>query len=400
MAMINSWNLKNWKEHQWFWALVGALLTIVLSYLLLHHFGDSHFKSNYEFAVLTENQKEQINEMLNADSLSAELKNIETAAAGEDPVKNEQIKKLLLAHKQHCTTSTKTREKIISYLYNEFYKELDTLQVERISDYIDISTTAETRRFFKTVRLRVHSNFWLIGPMVYWEIVFWSWFGVLCNLIFSFTLIAKNSTTDPNNPFSVFDSSELPSQVAKLLYAPMCTLIIVFGYNYFAGQVVDVESSKGVIVFAFIGGFYSSRLIALLERLKEVILPGNANATTNPPAAPSGRIDVEDLTIMLDLDSSITGELRNDILEMGLGAAKVTLEPLHGGETITAPTTGEDQDSIFAVKKLSSGIYQITAEWAQDINGEHINLEGSLKAGITVSQATINITVSKSESEG
>jgi len=393
-------NLKNLKEHQWYSRLVIILLSAVAIYLLLHFFGDDHFKSNYEFAVLTENQKEQINEMLNADSLTAELKGIEKEATTGDTAKNAKIKELLLAHKERCTTGTVTRKKIISYLYNEFYKELDTTQIRGISDFIDISTPGETKTFFKTVRLRVHSNFWLIGPMVYWEIVFWSWFGVLSNLIFSFTLIAKNATTDPNNPFSVFDSSEIPSQVAKLLYAPMCTLIIVFGYNYFAGQVVDIESSKGVIVFAFIGGFYSSRLISLLERLKEVILPGNANATVTQGAAPSGSIDVEDITIKLDLDSSITGELRNSILEIGLGGAKVTLEPLHGGETITAPTTGEDQDSIFIVKKLSRGIYQITAEWAQDIDGEHINLEGSLKTGITVSQSTINITVSKSESEG
>ncbi|MFP9099550.1 hypothetical protein ACLI09_10885 [Flavobacterium sp. RHBU_24] len=388
-------NLKNLKEHEWFIALVCTLLAVVTGYLLLHFFGDCHFKSNYEFTKLSEDQKEQISNMLIIDSLcpqecDADLLTVNSAQTDLKVIKSGK----------NCITCPAVQHKIILYLSNEFDNGLDPEQVKSISTFISLATPGQTEKFLKTVRLRVHSNFWLIGPMVYWEIVFWSWFGVLSNLIFSFTLIAKNSTTDPNNPFSVFDSSEIPSQVAKLLYAPMCTLIIVFGYNYFAGQVVDIESSKGVIVFAFIGGFYSSRLISLLERLKEVILPGNANATVAQGTAPAGSVDVEDITIKLDLDSSITGELRNSILEIGLGGAKVTLEPLHGGETITAPTTGEDQESIFVVKKLSRGIYQITAEWAQEVDGEHINLEGSLKTGITVSQSTINITVSKSESEG
>src|SRR5207249_1890086 len=134
--------------------------------------------------------------------------------------------------------------------------------------------------------------------------------------------VGKNSTTDPQNPSSVFDSSEIPSQAARLAYAPCCTLIIVLGYNFFSNQnLPDIGSSKGIIVFAFVGGFYTSRLIALLDRLKDVLFPNSGKSEL--PANKQGAL--KNLLISLALDPTIPPAIANDISIADLGAATITL---------------------------------------------------------------------------
>ncbi|UOE50859.1 hypothetical protein MTO98_07185 [Mucilaginibacter sp. SMC90] len=62
---------------------------------------------------------------------------------------------------------------------------------------------------------------------------------------------------------------------------------MILDYNYFCNQnIVDISYSKGVIVFAFVCGFYGSRVIALMDRLKEVLLP-NCGTSSLPGTSPS-----------------------------------------------------------------------------------------------------------------
>ena len=100
--------------------------------------------------------------------------------------------------------------------------------------------------------------------------------------------VGSNSTTDLANPATQFDSSEILGQVAKIIYVPICTLIIVLGYSLFKGQnIADIDFGKGLLVFGFIGGYYSSRVISLMDRLKDLLLPNTGTASLTGAATPT-----------------------------------------------------------------------------------------------------------------
>jgi len=118
------------------------------------------------------------------------------------------------------------------------------------------------------------ANFALTGYLLYFEIVLWTIFDVMCSLLFNVGQVRRNTTTDPNNDKAIIDPSEIPSQIAKMLFAPFCTIIVYLGYCLLNEKsLIDLSAGKGAIVFAFIGGYYNTRLIAFLEKLKELLLP-------------------------------------------------------------------------------------------------------------------------------
>ena len=310
------WDFKNYSETRWFRSLGKGLLYLVLLYFVLHtgfgmldYFGITKVKLDYEYATLSGDQKQLINRIYFdttqetsavKDSIAAKQPTAtkkdslrDTAGvnsvAGTKAKDNKNLTKtktavaLIVAKKNLISkpgTANFKLNKAIRLISNEFSNKIDTVQLDSIKAYLANATDLEATSYLAEARFQVKSYFWLTGPAVYFEIIFWSVFGVISSLIFSLGLIGKNSTTIPNNPQTEFDSSEVPYQFAKILYAPICTLVIVLGYNYFNHEnIADISSGKGVIVFAFIGGFYSSRVIALLDRLKEVVLPGNANGT-------------------------------------------------------------------------------------------------------------------------
>ena len=325
------WDFKNYSETQWFKTLGRGLLYLVALYFMLHTgFGISDFfgwtktKLDYEYATLSDDQKQQINRIYfdttqedtsaktsiavkqSAAPKKANLKDSlvrqkETGLAAADSgsadesksVATTQINKQLISAPG---SSSFKLNKAIRLISNEFNNKIDPVQLDSIKAYLANATDLEATSYLADARFQVKSYFWLTGPAVYFEIIFWSVFGVISSLLFSLGLIGKNSTTIPNNPKTEFDSSEVPYQFAKILYAPICTLVIVLGYNYFNNDnIADISSGKGVIVFAFIGGFYSSRVIALLDRLKEVVLPGDANGTA-PGANAKGQVNTTTTT--------------------------------------------------------------------------------------------------------
>ena len=57
--------------------------------------------------------------------------------------------------------------------------------------------------------------------------------------------------------------------------------------------------NTGLIVFSFIAGFFSARLMKFLDRLKELILP--FGGTNNQPAPTSDDISNSDITVQVQL---------------------------------------------------------------------------------------------------
>lgn len=368
------WDLQGYQEKQWFRIVAIGLISLVSIYILLHLTASGN---KYEFAKLDQNEIQQISKIYFTDSVninkaakdkqqvkidSADIKNktdsVDTThkntATGNPTITD--LKKLKPKIKKvdfsRCDSIDKC-ERVIQYLKSEY--QIDTEQIDSFREYLCCAKPLEATGFLSNLKLRVRSYFWLTGPTSYFEIIFWTLFGVLCNILFSLGIISKKSTNNPNEPATYFDSSEIPSQVAKIFYAPLSTLVIVFGYNYFTGQsLADISSSKGIIVFAYVGGFYSERLIAFLDRLKDVLLPnsGKADVPQTKQAA------LRNAVIQLIKPTQPTG-VPDMIPTIDLSTAIVTLTYQQTGETSFAKNIDKSQHSLFIADFIKPGMYKI-----------------------------------------
>lgn len=179
----------------------------------------------------------------------------------------------------------------------------------------------------------------------------------------------------------------------------MCTLVVVLGYNFFTDQMVDIKSSKGIIVFAFIAGFYSSRLVALLDRMKEVILPANSTSVHNEGQTLS-RVLLKDITIVLEVSTSMQPELRAEITDFGLSNAIVTIEDQQGGEVIEAQRVGEEQSPKFIFQQVRAGKYILKAVWTGTINEAPLTLQAQQLVELKHSGELFNMKLEQSPTNG
>ena len=147
----------------------------------------------------------------------------------------------------------------LPYVYPE-----DTAKVFSL---LDQQPNALAVNYIQNARFRVKSYFWLAGPHTYLEIIFWTIFGVLTSILFYVAVAISNG--------SGFKPAETPGHLAKIAYSPFISLIIIFSYNYLSNpdSIVDVEASKGTLIISFLLGFYSSRAMKLLDKLKDIFLP-------------------------------------------------------------------------------------------------------------------------------
>ena len=292
------WDFKLYEETEWFKFLAKSLLTILAAYLFFHwgftlldELNLTNFKLDYEYAKLDDRQKQIINRIYFDSTAQVSAANNQepkqaTIVKGNSLIdstfKGGQKKEAIKGKIVNDESQGPPYERVLKFINNEFNDKLDPAQFLNVRAYLMTAPKLEAISYLSDARFQVESYFWLTGPAVYFEIIFWSLFGVLASLLFSLGLVARNCTTDERDPKTVFDSSEIPYQVAKLLYAPLCTLVIILGYNFFSdANIVDISSSNGVVVFAFISGFYSARVVAFLDRLKEVLLPAGAPGSSS-----------------------------------------------------------------------------------------------------------------------
>ncbi|MGV3641310.1 MAG: hypothetical protein ACO1NZ_12365 [Adhaeribacter sp.] len=397
------WEFKRYHEYEWFRFLVYLMTAIGLAYIVSHLLmARFHEKAGYEYEKLDARQLQHLNTIY-FDSLQADLDaltpGLDRLRLMPDSLRTRENKRLL-AQQKAISDSIKCA-RVLMYLQHEFNGKVDQDQLNDMRAYLCTARPLEAISFLSLVRLQVRSYFWLTGPEVYFEVIFWSWFGVICSILYNLGVVAKSITTVPNNPHTVFDSTEIPNQVAKMIYAPLCTMSIVLGYNYFSDRnIVDISSSKGLIVFAFIGGFYSSRLIAFLDRLKEVILPSH-NTPELPAQRTSGQILLHDILVELTLQEGVlSAELTTEIAEIGFNDASVELENEETGDLVSAVPAGEDQTALFKVPSLRPGKYLIRASWSKEINGEPVNLEARQIEQVLSSEITIVVNLKKAAGEG
>ena len=429
---ISFWNFKNYTEQRWFTFLVSNLLIVVVFYIGAHWYVNSNYQYNYEYSRLSQEQMQLINRIYFDTTAKVTIpnnnkSNVNASKKTSTFVDSVKEKKLLdLAKLSQTDTSKKTEnkplpykntnqikyngetsavtiiraQKTIDYLQNEFNNKLSLSQRDSIKKFLYEATPFEATNFLGGTRFEVMSYFWLIGPSVYFEILLWALIGVLCSLLFNLGVIGKNSNTDLTDPQTSFDSSEIPYQVAKLLYAPACALVVILGYNYFKDQnIVDISSSKGVIVFAFISGFYSSRLVAFLDRLKDVLLPNSG--TTELPGnkantTPSQTNVLSQVIVQLQIDTlSLDADELAAIKSMGLNDAKVQIMGAKSSNIQEGTRMDTDPPDTFFFKNIVSGTYMLTATCIKTVAGAKILLIGETTGSIDRGKAPVVIILKK-----
>ncbi len=280
----------------------------------------------------------------------------------------------------------------LPYVYPE-----DTVKVFALLDQQPNSLAVN---FIQNARFRVKSYFWLAGPHTYVEIIFWTIFGVITSILFYIAMAIANGTG--------FKPSETPGHLAKIVYSPFISLIIIFSYNYLSNpdSFIDVSASKGTLIISFLLGFYSSRAMKLLDKLKDLILPYGDDSKS--VAVPTMQTDpklmiaqaAEAANSAVEVDVQINDPQHPDGEELNGHIAQtiVTLTNQAGGEPISLEKMGDDElDGKFSTQNVPQGSYNLVANLATTDGG---NYTASQPVQVINGENTYNLTLTKTEVSG
>ncbi|MBK9983442.1 MAG: hypothetical protein IPP15_13825 [Saprospiraceae bacterium] len=299
---------------RWFNSAVYFSLIIALTYVLLH--------------VFCKTPREQI-KFLNTDQVDA----VRTILGEHDTT-------LSIAQQDLVNF-----ERVVMYLTHV----LDVDDTAIVKDRIQIYSLESLPTLLSSIPFKVGSSFWLHGPMQYWEIVFWSIFGVIASIIYYGAEAIGRSE---------FDRNKIPGHIAKLVYAPISSLVIIFSFSLFVanGSIITTGISNAILVIAFILGFFSGRTVEFLNRLKNLVLPlgndsveGVPNSTSELQGSITGKIEVLDGSSPLEIEPKDIAI----ILQSSDDPSKITF------------TTNPDSNLNFEFKEIAPGHYWLMAEYVE-----------------------------------
>ncbi|MHA4811766.1 hypothetical protein ACX0G9_26960 [Flavitalea flava] len=287
----------------------------------------------------------------------------------------------------------KRSQMIIRFLHSEFQNKTDSAQLAEIDSSMCELNTRDAGLYIADKKIFMASYFWLCGPKLYWEAFLWSLIGVITSLIYYVSLAnqlkLKNAEKDDIGPF---DTSEIAPQVAKMFYAPVITLVIVLGYGYFtekSGNFINISVNHGLIVFSFMAGFYSGRLMKLLDSVKKVIFPDSSNGGAMPKQT--------DITLQLAFSDAITKSVDPpgaDIIKAGLTASSVTLtDKSNPGNPLALKKSAAGQDGTYTGTNIPFGKYTLAANLSYDNNGNMVNLSASQEIEVSDTQKTFSLSL-------
>ena len=208
-----------------------------------------------------------------------------------------------------------------------------------------------------------------------------------------------------------FDPSQISGQVAKMFYAPICALVLVLGYNLLNSdnKMTDISIGKGLLLFAFICGFFSGRVMKFIDRLKDLVLPVSSTSSTSG-AASAGKTNgggtpatttAADITVGLQLTPALAQSADGpDIIEGGFNTAVVTLQPTAGGTPITLEAPAEDQGANFTSKQVPFGNYTLQAAMTYKNATTVINLSASEAVEVSATSNSFQIPLDKTAASG
>jgi hypothetical protein len=322
-------------------------------------------------------------------------------------------------------------DKALFYINTEFDNKIPGDQLQTLQQYLATFNQQEAGIFLADYKFKVRSTFWLTGPLIYLESIFWVFAGVLCSLLFSVATILANKGS------RYFDNKLIMSQIAKLFYAPFIALMLLMAYNYISKSIsLNNHVGQGMLIFAFVVGFFSGRLMNFFTGFKNLLLPDRQQMTmaTAMPAATEtviihepvveepilntepetevvatpepeevvipvakkndeGAIDVE-VEVKLDATGLYDDE-KNDILNKGFAGAIVTLHNVNGKDIIAAKKV-MGKPGQFLATNVKPGIYIARATLSMRLVDEEIvNLFGERTSYLTPDKEGVELYVRK-----
>lgn len=364
---------KTWSGRSWLLMLCFLLSVVIIGYIASHNIWKGK-----QYVQLDKQQILLLNKYLNND------KN-----------KSSNIDSISFYRQQRDTYLT-------AYLKSEMHQQLDQNEFTRTMDLVSKMNNESLIDFLAEKKFLVYSVFWLTGNKAYAEALLWSLMGVLVSLIYYVSIAnTKSLHTAGTDDSGSFDPAEISGQVAKMFYAPTCTIVLILGYQYLIdtnNSMIDISVNNGLIVFSFISGFFSGRVMRFLDRLKELVLPfGTSSQPTIAQSIQSG-----DIEVVLDLSEAVSkSEHGAAIAEAGFNAAIVSLKPKNGGDAITLINPPDDQADTFLGKGIAYGFYTLQAQLSYQSDDQSIiNLTASKEIEIKNNQETITVLLEKVIAEG
>ncbi|MEZ5017608.1 MAG: hypothetical protein R2800_11190 [Flavipsychrobacter sp.] len=459
VSSTTPFNASFWNAKRWFAFLSAMLVLWVAVYLYAH---SSAGYSGSEYVSFNKVQIRQLNTILRGSSSTLPLANTEDniSKADEDLQQEDYpLSESTTAPQQYkdnsevattCDLNCRT-EKALLYVNSEFEQEVSEGQLELLKDYIKTFGPSDVGIFLTDYKLKVKSYFWLTGMLAYVEIVFWVIIGVICSLLFSL----GNAVRKQGENGRGFNPNDIIYHIAKIFYAPFSAIIIVLAYSYFRNNTtLNIDANEGVIVFAFIAGLYSGRVMGFLDKVKQLLLPGTNGAQkeeikyvqpaispvveqpvvkqmTPTTVAPKQEVvaekvitdrdileemnkdytpqpvekkkgddaEIEEVDIDLKLDfSGLFDDEKNELQQKGFSKAIVTLHNVNGKDIIPA-RKHDDDTSTFVASDVKPGIYIARATLSQRLKDDHIiNLFGEKTAYVTIDKPGLELFVKKYES--
>lgn len=313
----------------WLIVLLGLVVAV---YLVMHR---AHGVKGFEFQKLTETDEAQLRALVDAG--------VRTDTTGKE---------------QPYFRQNMNRKQVQRFLTMRF-EQWEKGQRNTILVLIQRLSNRSVVTFLAATKFKVRSYFWSTGKAAYLEIVFWTLFGVLCSILYYVTEAIRAAAKDPASPG--FDPDEIPNHFARLAYAPIVSLILVFGYQFFSGeQFAAIETGKGMLIISFLLGFYSGRAMKLLDKIKEILLPFGGEEAQRV-AQTQQHAKVPRFTARLSVDPSVRS-VDPQALNDQLDAATVTLTRKSDGSRIALERDGEDQQAVFVARDLEADTYALAAE--------------------------------------
>lgn len=364
---------KTWSGRSWLLMLCFLLSVVIIGYVVSHNIWKGK-----QYVQLDKQQILLLNKYLNND---------QHKSSNSDSIS---------FYRQQRDTY------LIAYLKSEMHQQLDQKEFTRTMDLISKMNHENVIDFLAEKKFLVHSVFWLTGNKAYVEALLWSLMGVLVSLIYYVSIAnTKSLHTAGTDDSGSFDPAEISGQVAKMFYAPTCTIVLILGYQYLIdtnNSMIDISVNNGLIVFSFISGFFSGRVMRFLDRLKELVLPfGTSSQPTTTQSVQSG-----DIEVTLDLSDSVSkSEYGPSLAEAGFNASIVSLVPQNGGDVISLINPAEDQADTFFGKNIPYGTYQLQAILSHKLDDDTIiNLQAQKEIEIKSVQQKISVTLEKVMFEG
>ncbi|MDN5289503.1 MAG: hypothetical protein JWR38_5777 [Mucilaginibacter sp.] len=362
--MFTFFKAKVWSGAGWLLTLCVTLVLIAVVYVLMH----IAYKG-------TDHKKLDNIQLLNIDNV---------LSAYPDPDSVQLNLKDPIAGKKVILTKREERDRaLFNFLINEYDGRIQGYRLKRMDGLLVNLNNKDVKAYLTDSEIIVDDFFWFTGSGTYLEVLFWALIGVLVSLIYYVSIanrealkVAGDADTGP------FDPAEISGQVSKMFYAPVCALILVLGYNLLGGgnsKMTDISIGKGLLLFSFIAGFFSGRVMKFIDGLKDLVLPNSATNNTTAPLANNNAVSVTmtDIIVELQLAQALSSTPEGaDIIDSGFNSATVTLKPETGNViTLTKPT--DDQSADFTAAQVAFGKYTLQATMVSKNGDAIINLEAN-----------------------